>query len=147
MEFLTDVIISLLDLLEAEGRSLKKNVLRLGLAVALYIVAGVLLITGALLLLAGLHSILAARFGATAAHFATGGMTVTLAAIVFAVAVGIANKRESDVRGGGEDGRNEEEPAKGTGAGTRDSGGGGQGPLQAIDDRGQPRAADRQTPA
>lgn len=134
MNFLADILISLLELMEAEGRSLRRNALRVGLAIVAYAIAGAFLIAGTLLLLAGLHAILAARYGMTAAHFATGGLALAMAAGVFAVGTQIAHGRKIAAEGGGEaveNDRHVEDVREGAGA----FAGRGEGELSQVDER------------
>jgi hypothetical protein len=69
---LSDFIIALLDLMEAEGRVLRHSVTRTGGALALIGVAAALLLGALLLMLWSLYQFLEPRVGASAASLFTG---------------------------------------------------------------------------
>ncbi len=82
---LSDFIIALLDLLEAEGRLLRHSVTRTGAVLALIGVAAALLLGALLLMLWSLYQFLEPRVGTPAAGLFTGlAMLVPAALAAFA---------------------------------------------------------------
>lgn len=70
------------DLLEAEGRVLRKTAARFGLSVSLFLIAAALVQLGAIGLLAGAWLGLRAELGAAWASAITGAASVLLAAVL-----------------------------------------------------------------
>lgn len=67
------------DLLEAEGRALRRSTARLGGSLVLFALAGLLAAGGLCLCLWGLYQYLAVSLGGTAAALLTGATTVVIA--------------------------------------------------------------------
>lgn len=74
-----DVLLAATDLLEAEGRSLKRNALRTSMAIGLALVAVVLLLAALGFFLAAVYLLAASRWGG-----AGGALAASLAALLLA---------------------------------------------------------------
>ena len=127
MKFLAEAIVSFFDLVEAEGRALRKNVLGICFAVVLFLIAGVFVVAGFLLAVAGLHVAIANVYGAMTAYFATAAVTAVTAGLFFLLGFRVIargakreevadNERDerNDAQGkepGGDGGRSGQEPA------------------------------------
>lgn len=81
MQTLAEALISLIELLEAEGRVLRLRIAHLFLAVVLLSVAGVIATAGALMLIMGLYHTLEPMTGRVAAY-AISGLTAIIASMV-----------------------------------------------------------------
>lgn len=77
---MTEYLIGLLELIEAEGRTLRQAVIRTGLSLGLLMVAVGLVLTGLGFLLASGYMTLAIWWGPSWAAFALGLVTLVLAA-------------------------------------------------------------------
>jgi hypothetical protein len=71
--------VAVADLLEAEGRALRRSTARLGGSLVLFALAGLLAAVGLCLCLWGLYQYLAVSLGGTAAALLTGVTTVVIA--------------------------------------------------------------------
>ena len=76
MRGLTELIIALLDLLEAEARALRSGSFRLGLSLALLGTAGILMLVGVWLILRALYLYLAIFLSPPTATLITGVVTL-----------------------------------------------------------------------
>jgi hypothetical protein len=91
---LADSIINFIELIEAEGRALRSNMIRFCFMAVFFIIAGVLTISGFVLLFSGLFNLVADAFGKLSAYFATGSACILISAALFAVGFsGISMKR------------------------------------------------------
>jgi len=80
MEAIARVVVSAAELLEAEGRMLKRQVMRLGVAVGFGVIAVVLALAGAGFLLTALFLALARPLGNVGAAAVFGAVALALAA-------------------------------------------------------------------
>jgi hypothetical protein len=78
---MAELVIAVADLLEAEGRSLRRSAVRTGWGLGLVTVASVLLLAGLVLCLAALYDALAAQLGSVAAKLGTGLAGLALAGV------------------------------------------------------------------
>lgn len=87
MNYLADILLSLLDLMEAEGRALRQGIVKAAVSLALILVAAVLLL-GALTWLTWsmFLGLAATALGSAVAALLTGLATLVLAGIVLAFA-------------------------------------------------------------
>jgi hypothetical protein len=76
---LAELLIALLDLAEAEGRSVRRGVVRLGMGLALLTAAAVLLVTGFVLLIWSVYLFLRFLFDPPGATLMTGIIAFVLA--------------------------------------------------------------------
>lgn len=83
MKSLTDIVISIADLLEAEGRELRRNVARLGQGYALNFVASVLAAGGALLILWAFYQSMVLAFGPIPGALITGVVGLLSGGVMF----------------------------------------------------------------
>lgn len=83
MSRLAELVVSFFDLIEAEGRVLRKNVLLLCFSGVIFFVAGAFVIAAFLLVLAGIHGVLADFCGRIAAHFISAGILSATACALF----------------------------------------------------------------
>ena len=74
-----ELVIALADLLEAEGRSLRRAAARLGGSMVLFAVAGLLAVAGLCLCLWGIYQYLAVSLGAVSAALLTGIASLAVA--------------------------------------------------------------------
>lgn len=79
LKAITELIVYVSDLLEAEGRVLRRSAARLGLGFALGIVAAILLIVGALGVLLGIWLAIRSVSNPAIASAATGGLCLVTA--------------------------------------------------------------------
>lgn len=132
MKFITDAILSLFDIVEAEGRALRENALRLCIAFVIFMVAGAMLAVAVLLVLAGIHVAIRDAFGSVRAFLATALLAGVAAAIFFKIgfkAAGNVSELPDEEKEGGDDGEQGE-------IGSVD----GEGKLQAVDGERGPGA-------
>ena len=73
------MIVALADLLEAEGRSLRRATARLGLSLVLFAVAGLAVVAGLCLCLWGLYQYLAFSYGGVTAAVSIGVVSIVVA--------------------------------------------------------------------
>jgi hypothetical protein len=78
-------VISFIELIEAEGRVLRGNMIRFCFVVVFFIIAGVMTISGFVLLFSGLFNLIAGAFGKLSAYFATGSVCILISVALFAV--------------------------------------------------------------
>jgi multisubunit Na+/H+ antiporter MnhG subunit len=79
---LTEYVIGLLELMEAEGRALRRAVVRTGMGLGLLLVAVGLILTGLGFLMAATYMALAVWLGAPWAAFAVGVAALLLAVLL-----------------------------------------------------------------
>ncbi len=85
MRKLTDIFIKSLDLLEAEGRLLRGNTMRVIAAAVAFAVLGMLALVGVVLLILSLYWRLDSDYGPITAALVTGIVHLVVAALGFAV--------------------------------------------------------------
>lgn len=83
MKTLAELLVSFLELLEAEGRTLRDKTVRLFLALTLFFIAGALAIAGIVLIIVGIYRFLETFIGAVAAYFTLGGLTLLASYALF----------------------------------------------------------------
>ncbi len=88
MESLARLFVAFLELIEAEARNLKRQVLRLGLGFVFLFVGGFFLTAGGAFFLYAIYRVLAIRLGDVPALCATGVASVFFALALFALAFG-----------------------------------------------------------
>jgi hypothetical protein len=81
MSAVADVIISFLDLIEAEGRALRRSVANLGWALAFIVMAALLALTSAGFFFWGLHQYVAMQLSPVASAFLLSFIALVLAVI------------------------------------------------------------------
>lgn len=84
MKALAELLVSFLELIEEEGRTLREKTVRLFLVIVMFLVAGALAIAGLALIVAGAYHFLVPLIGSVAAYFALGGLSLLGAFILFA---------------------------------------------------------------
>jgi hypothetical protein len=129
-------VIDFIELIEAEGRALRLNMVRLCFIVIFFIIAGIMTISGFVLLFGGIFKLVADHFDRVTAYFATGSTCLVISVALFA-----AGFREMSIKRGerGEgpvdiQGTEEKIPL------------GGEGGPEAIDGEGEPGAAGGSSP-
>ena len=83
MKTLAELLVSFLELLEAEGRTLRDKTVRLFLAVTIFFIAGTLAIAGIVLIIVGIYRVLVPFIGAAAACFTLGGLILLASCALF----------------------------------------------------------------
>lgn len=83
MKALAELLVSFLELLEEEGRTLRDRTVRLFLGVVLFFVAGALVIGGLALVVAGVLLLLAPLIGKAASCLTIGGACLFAALLLF----------------------------------------------------------------
>ena len=86
MSFLTELLLAVVDLLEAEARALRRGVARLVTSATLVVCAGVLVLAALGLLTWSLYQCLLRYFEPAAAGGIGGGALIIVAAVMFGVA-------------------------------------------------------------
>jgi hypothetical protein len=81
---LADSVIGFIELMEAEGRALRKNVARLCFMAVFFIIAGIMTISGFALLFNGVFKIVADMLGRVSAFFVTGSACILVSVALFA---------------------------------------------------------------
>ena len=89
MSALADIVISFLDLIEAEGRAVRRAVMNLGWALAFIVIAALLALTSAGFFFWGLHQYLAMQLSPVASAF----LLSIIALVLAAIAAGLARWR------------------------------------------------------
>jgi hypothetical protein len=87
---LSDVIVSFFDLVEAEGRALRKSILGICFAVVLFLIAGTFLVAALLLALSGLHVVISSVWGTVRAFFAIAAIAAAASYISFQLGFRVA---------------------------------------------------------
>jgi hypothetical protein len=82
MQTLTELIVRVADLAEAEGRTLRAATVRLALGLGILIVAVGVVTAGVVLLLGAIYIVTAARFGPAAGAAVTGGIALALGGLL-----------------------------------------------------------------
>ncbi|MDR1482821.1 MAG: hypothetical protein LBI74_09360 [Synergistaceae bacterium] len=82
---LADSVISFIELIEAEGRALRGNMIRFCFLAVFFIIAGAMTISGFVLLFSGLFNLIAGAFGKLSAYFATGSACILISVVFFAI--------------------------------------------------------------
>lgn len=83
MKVLSELLVSFLELLEEEGRTLREKTVRLVLALVLFSIGGALAIAGLVLIIVGIFHFLVPLIGRVAAYFTLGGVTLAAAYLLF----------------------------------------------------------------
>lgn len=86
MTGIADFIIAFLDLLEAEGRALRRAVMRLGWGLAFMLLAVLLLLAAAVFSLMGMYLFFASQFSPALAALLVSCITLLLALIIAGIA-------------------------------------------------------------
>lgn len=81
MRSLAELLITLLDLFEAEGRSLRRSVVRLTISMMVVAIAGLVLLGAIGFILAGVYLYFESLFGAAPAAFLAGAASLVVAGI------------------------------------------------------------------
>jgi hypothetical protein len=90
LKSLSEVIVSFFDLVEAEGRALRRSVLGICFAVVLFLIAGAFLVVAVLLAIAGLHVVISNVWGTVRACFATAAIAAAASYICLLIGLRIA---------------------------------------------------------
>lgn len=120
MKAISEIIISLFELAEAEGRELRRNALMLFAAGTSFFMAAILAIAGILALLTALYRVMSPRFGEAVSLAAAGAISVSLSLAVAVSCFRYANKNRQREDGDDEQPQEPDEPqweAPDTGAG------------------------------
>jgi hypothetical protein len=133
LKALAEIIISLFELAEAEGRELRRNVSLLLAASSLFFAASVVAIAGALALMRALYRVMSPSFGEIASLAATGAVSIFVSAAACAAMLWHINKKP-----GGKDDDKPDGPSAQNAAITD----GGEGGLAEIDESRQPGGGD-----
>ena len=88
MKAIADFIIAFLDLLEAEGRTLRRAVMRVGWGLACILIASLLALASAGFFLMGIYLHFAAQFSPPTAALLVSLVTVVLALVIAGIAYG-----------------------------------------------------------
>lgn len=83
MKALAELLVSFLELLEEEGRTLREKTVRLFLAIVIFFIAAALAVTGLVLIVVGVFHFLTPLIGKTAAYFVLGGVSLLAAFFLF----------------------------------------------------------------
>jgi ABC-type antimicrobial peptide transport system permease subunit len=89
MKAIADFIIAFLDLLEAEGRTLRRSVMRVGWSLLLMLIAAFLVLAAAGFFLAGIYQYLSSQFAPPVTALLLSFLSLLLALII----AGIAHRR------------------------------------------------------
>lgn len=133
MKALAEIIISLFELAEAEGRELRRNISLLLAASALFFAASVVAIAGVLALMRALYRVMSPSFGEAASLAVTGAVLIFISTAACAAMLWHINKKP----GGKYDDKPDGQDAKNTAITD-----GGEGGLAEIDEPPQPGCGD-----
>ena len=96
MKQLADIALRFIELIEAEGRVLRKSALRFCYSLVLFAISGVLVVTGILMVLAALNVAVSAVFGQIGAHLLTGLGAFAAAGAFLALSFGLVRDAKED---------------------------------------------------